>query len=193
VLLASDAAEVARRTSTFADELGCIGDVGQALVQRAALHSVRMERGADQQVAALTHHVRKVEAEFVAPEGVSDEDAALLKAEAVRAAMFDPSKEAKLARQYELASERGFYRALKQLRQMELQSEALLKADDEQQRQAVLASFLNGMKANQAIDADLDAMEAKYGMSRPQTPANPAPFTQAPARIDVPIRIGKSR
>ncbi len=116
VLPEGDAAEVKRRAIAFEKELEPTGEVGLAIVRRAALNSVRMERAADQQTVALTERIRNVEAEFVAPEGVTPEEAAKLRSEAVRRAMFDPSKEATLARKYELAAERGFYRAIKELR-----------------------------------------------------------------------------
>jgi hypothetical protein len=112
VLPEADAAEVRRRAAAFAAETNASGDIGHALARRAALSSVRMERGADQQTAALSEHVRKVEADFVPPEGVDDVEAARLRTEAVRRAMFDPSREAVLARKYEAAAERGFFRAL---------------------------------------------------------------------------------
>src|SRR5438270_9666809 len=70
VLPEADAAEVERRAAAFAAETNASGEIGQTLARLAALHSVRMERGADQQAAALTEHVRRVEAEFVPPEGV---------------------------------------------------------------------------------------------------------------------------
>ena len=77
-----------------------------------------MERGADQQTAALSEHVRQAQADFVPPEGVDEEEAARLRSEVGRRAMFDPSKEATLARKYEAAAERAFFRCLKELRQM---------------------------------------------------------------------------
>src|SRR6516162_4198850 len=75
VLPEADAAEVERRAAAFAAETNAPGEIGQALARRAALHSVRMERSADQQAAALAEHVRRVEAEFVAPEGVDPAEA----------------------------------------------------------------------------------------------------------------------
>src|SRR4051794_10915325 len=124
VLPEDDAVEVERRAAAFAEELNATGEVGSALARRAALSSVRMERGADQQTAALSEHVRKVMAEFVPPEGVDPEEAERRLAEAVRRAMFDPSKEATLARKYEAAAERAFFRCLKELRQRERQAKA---------------------------------------------------------------------
>src|SRR3954465_8293422 len=124
VLPEADAAEVERRAVAFAEELNATGALGHALARRAALNSVRMERGADQQTAALSEHVRQVEAEFVPPEGVDEAESARLRSEAVRRAMFDPSKEATLARKYEAAAERAFFRCLKELRQMQRQAKA---------------------------------------------------------------------
>ena len=74
VLPEADAAEVERRAAAFAAETNASGEIGQALARLAALNSVRIERGADQQTAALAEHVRRVEAEFVPPEGVDEAD-----------------------------------------------------------------------------------------------------------------------
>src|SRR4051794_21535761 len=75
VLPEKDAIEVERRAVAFAEELNATGEVGHALARRAALSSVRMERGADQQTAALAGRVRQAEADFVPPEGVDAEEA----------------------------------------------------------------------------------------------------------------------
>jgi hypothetical protein len=78
-----------------------------------------MDRGVSQESAALSRRVRQAEADFVAPEGLDPAAIARLRAEAGREAMFDPSREAGLARRYEAAAERGFFRALKELRLLE--------------------------------------------------------------------------
>jgi hypothetical protein len=107
VMPAADAAEVQSRADAIAAETNASGVVGHSLARIAALNSVRIERGADQQAAALTEHVRRVEADFVPPEGADEAQAAQLLSEAIRIAMFDPSKEAALARKYQAAAE-GF-------------------------------------------------------------------------------------
>jgi hypothetical protein len=197
VLSETDAAEVARRSVEFAEELMAIGDVGRALARRAALHSVRMERGADQQTAALTARVRQVEADFAAPDGVDEAEADKLREEAVRIAMFDPSKEATLARQYEAAAERGFYKALKQLRQMELQGEALLKADDDARQaaetSAMMASFYARQPADAIKDPEYDEFYAKLNIPLPRGPLNSAQFAPMDRGVDVPMTIGRPR
>jgi hypothetical protein len=197
VLPEADAAEVARRTVQFAEELAAVGEVGQALARRAALNSVRMERAADQQAAALTVRIRQVEADFVAPEGVDDVEAAKLRDEAVRIAMFDPSKEATLARQYEASAERGFYKALKQLRQMELQAEALIKADDAidqaAQTNAMMASFLAAQREAQQMDDELDEMYTRLNIPSEFRPTKSPQAPPVNGRVDVPLTIGCSR
>src|SRR4051794_41008011 len=80
VLPEADAAEVERRAIAFANETDARGELGLALARRAALNSVRMERAADQQAAALAERVREVEAEFEAPEGVEEAEADRLRA-----------------------------------------------------------------------------------------------------------------
>ena len=191
VLPNEDAAEVDRRFAAFRDELKPSGEVGLALARRAAVCSVRMDRGVSQETAALSERVRRAGAEFVAPEGVSAEEAARLKAEACARAMFDPSKEATLARKYEAAAERGFLRALKELRQLEKESRgrerAAAPAFDIAAHQAKLASFLSGLGDEEA-DALFERVErgekplevmAEFGLG-------------SPGRSDVPITIGKA-
>jgi hypothetical protein len=191
VLAEADAAEVERRTAAFKEELLPIGEVEMALVRRAALNSVRMERAADQQTAALSERVRRVEAEFVAPERVSSEEADRLKAEAARRAMFDPSKEATLARKYEAAAERGFFRALKELREMDKSARAEAGADAALQAQAMMGSFLRMQEEGRELDARFDAMEAELGPP-PLIPPSRSPYP-APSLpgFDLPITIGK--
>ena len=62
--------ELKRRYAAFLSDLQPSGEVGQAIVQRMATLSLRMERGVAQEMAALAGNVRRAEAEFVAPEGV---------------------------------------------------------------------------------------------------------------------------
>jgi hypothetical protein len=203
VLPNEDAAEVERRLAAYQDELKPSGEVGRALVLRAAVCSVRMERCVEQEAAALSDRVRRAEAEFLAPEGVDPAEAERLRAEAGRQAMFDPSKEATLARKYEAAAERGFFRALKELRLVERQAKA---ADPSVQAEAFrreLASFLPLEK----MDADLDRMEAKLDridaieaakLSRavPSRSAAPSPMTRLTAPGDffeLPFAIGRPR
>jgi hypothetical protein len=197
VLLEKDAAEVARRTEKYAGELAAIGDVGQALARRVALNSVRMERLADQQAAALGRWVRQCEAEFVLPEDVDAEEADRLRVENARIAMFDPSKEASLARQYEASAERSFYRAVKHLRQMELQAEALLKAEEAAIHQAnvneMMGSIFATQRAARQMDDKMDALYPELGLPIPRQPANLAQITPAGVKVDVPLTIGRSR
>ena len=84
-----------------------------------AVLALRMERGFLQESAALAARVRKARDEFEAPEGLDEASVELLRDEAATRALFDPSAEATLARKYEAAAERGFFRALKELRQVE--------------------------------------------------------------------------
>jgi hypothetical protein len=154
VLSHEDAAEVDRRLAAFEDELKPSGEVGRALVRRAALLSVRMDRGVSQESAALSKRVRQAEADFVAPEGLDPAAIAQLRAEAGREAMFDPSREAGLARKYEAAAERGFFRALKELRQLQKQAQAAVYGPGDLKCPTSLGSFSQWEKD----DAEFDAM-----------------------------------
>ena len=66
-------------------------------------------------------------------------DAAMEYAEDV--ALFDPSKEGELARKYEAAAERGFYRALKELKELRREARAEARAAGPTRPPAGLASF----------------------------------------------------
>ncbi len=191
VLPEKDAAEVERRSITFAEELNATGDVGAALARRAALNSVRMERGADQQTASLTERVRQVEAEFVAPEGVSAEDAERLKQEAVRIAMFDPSKEANLARRYEAAAERNFFKALRELRQLQKAVQADSRAEVAFEAQKLMGSFLKMEEEGRKIDERLDQMEADLNLPPLPKPARSAYPSPLNIGCDLPFTIGR--
>jgi hypothetical protein len=193
VLPEADAAEVTRRTAAFADELYAMGEVAQALARLAALNSVRVERAADQQTAALAQRVRQVEADFVPPEGVDEEEAAKLRDEAVRIAMFDPSKEAVLARKYEAAAERGFYKAIKLLRQMDKESDALLKAEENRRVDAMVGSILNRHNQYQKMDAEMDALYPELAEPMPARPANFPQTAPKGGAVDVPFTIGRPR
>jgi hypothetical protein len=197
VMPQGDADEVDRRGASFAAETHASGDIGHALARRAALSSVRMERGADQQAAALAEHVRRVDADFVPPEGSDEAQAAELRHEAARRAMFDPSKEAAMARKYEAAAERSFFRALKELRTLEKkQARAVQPVIDEAAFEKVLASF---SQINRQMDRKLDDLEAKYPEPAPKIRLEPSkrfdPLDLSADRpgIDVPFSIGRRR
>ena len=199
VLPEADAAEVYRRANALAQELDANGELESMLIRRIALNSLRMERGADQQTAALSEHIRQVEADFVAPEGLNEAEVARLRAEAVRRAMFDTSREATLARKYEAAAERGFYRALKELRVLQKPAKGL----DPAAKAEVFRQELGSIFSQGASDAELDAMikkiEAKYPMPTDSTPNRGAPvppssrFSSNGGSFEVPFAVGKAR
>ena len=181
-----EAAEVERRTAAFIEELDPSGEVGIALARHAARMSVRMERCASHENAALTEHVRRALAEFVPPEGVTDEaEVARLRKEVERRAQFDASKEASLARKYEAAAERGFFRALKELRL----HEKAVKAAEAEILEETLGSFLPGRMS----DGEFQALcaEASSAPRKPASPAGSVDLSSLRGRVDVPISIGR--
>ncbi len=145
-----EAAEAERRREAFEVELDPSGEVGLALARLAATMSVRVERCVEQENAALALRARKAEADFVPPEGITGDEAAALRAEFGRAALFDPSPEAAMARKYEADARRTFFRALKELRAVEKQA----KVDDRVRLEAELASF----EPEGMTDAEFDAL-----------------------------------
>ena len=199
-----EAAEVERRSAAFIEELAPSGEVGVALARHAARMSVRMERCATHENACLTEHVRRALDEFAPPEGVVDPaEVARLRKEAERRAQFDASREAGLARKYEAAAERGFFRALKELRL----HEKAVKAADPMARLEAMERELGSFLPPEEIDADLDRMEAKYdrldaidaarlGRAVPPTAVGTPPATRSPAAggsFDLPFAIGRAR
>jgi hypothetical protein len=202
VLPNEDAAEVERRFAAFQEELKPTGEVGRELVRRAAVCSVRMERGVSQETAALSERIRQAEADFVAPDGADEATVAQLKAEAGARAMFDASKEASLARKYEAAAERGFFRALKELRELEKRAKEVEPVPAAEPDRQALGSFLTMRE----IDAQLNELEARMDRreaelarttgSKPIPPARiapPARFSAPGDAFELPFSIGRPR
>ena len=183
-----EAAEVERRAAAFFEELNPTGRMGEALVRRMAVLSTRMERSVEQENAALTIRVRRAELDFMPPEGVDEAEAAQLRKLAGKAALFDPSKEATLARKYELAAERGFFRAWKELRAHE---KAVRAADD-----ALLLEESASFSPDVMTDEEFDAFEAEFSANpAPKAPsaARPVDFAPIGGRTELPFSIGRPR
>ena len=145
-LTVEDAAEVERLARSFEAELKPSGDLGRTLVRRMALMSVRMDRCVDHETASLSERIRQAEADFDAEwpavEGQDDPNRERMRVEAAHRAMFDPSKAATLARKYEAAAERCFFRSLKELRQVERQAKAAGSGPEVGPAREALGSFL---------------------------------------------------
>jgi len=198
VLPEEDAAEVERLARAFRAELDPPGEVGDVLVRRMALLSVRMARCVEQETAALSDRVRAALDDFEAPEGADAEQAARLRAEAGRRAMFDPSKEACLARKYEAAAERSFFRSLREIRQLRKESSRSPASEIEAQARASLA------RLGSFLQAEAPARPTPPKPSPPASPAPPAPSRPLPApspawnpadpgHFDLPFAIGLAR
>ena len=112
VLTEADAAEVERMNAAMMAELRPASETGRLLVRRAATMAVRMDRCVEQEDAAIAENVRRAVEECEVPEGADDEQAEALRIRAGKRALFDPSRGACLARKYEAAAERAFYKAL---------------------------------------------------------------------------------
>ncbi|WP_435017695.1 hypothetical protein TA3x_005314 [Tundrisphaera sp. TA3] len=89
--------------------------------QGAGLNCKKRKAWALEQLAALID--AEVEALRELRVLVDDEDEAADRAEAGDRALFDPSKEAQLARRYEAAAERGLFRALREFHEIEQRAE----------------------------------------------------------------------
>src|SRR3954454_24664752 len=98
VIPEGDVAEVERRVAAFRAEMRPSGEAGEVLVRRMAVSSVRMDRAVEQEHAAIAANVARALEEFEAPEGADAATADRLRSQAAAVALFDPSKEATLAR-----------------------------------------------------------------------------------------------
>jgi hypothetical protein len=191
VLPEAVAVEVERRAAAFSAELSPSGELGVTLIRRAALLSVRMEALAVRETAAVAENVRRAGAEFEAPEGVDRAEAARLRLEAGKRAMFDPSKEACLARRYEAAAERGFFRALKELRLLEGTKSADSAFDAKMMREMVGSLLQGGDGATKrgAMDPGPGSPAASW-LSKMTDPSSISPLGDL---ADVPFTIGRRR
>jgi hypothetical protein len=192
VLPQREAAEIERRVGAFEDELQPSGDVGLALVRRAATLSVRMERCVMHENAGLTDRVRQALADFVPPEGVDEAETARLREEVATRAMFDPSKEATLARKYEAAAERGFFRALKELRLVEKAAKAADAEFEAELSGESLGSFLPMEQLGEEFHA-LYPDDAFPNPRKSSDPVGSGPLPTFAGRFDVPFSIGRPR
>ncbi len=193
VIPPEDVAEVERRSAAFHAERPASGEVGDVLIRRMAVLSVRMDRAVSQEHAAITENVSRALAEFEVPEGVDAATADRLRTRAADLASFDPSKEATLARKYEAAAERGFFRALKELQQIEREAKAGPEGPDAGPPRESLGSSLP-VESLASILASLPGESARIALPTPPEP----PKRVAPARIPtardgcyVPITIGR--
>jgi hypothetical protein len=122
-----DAEAVEARFASMEAEMRPSGELARFLVRRVALLTVRIDRAALQESAALAERVREAVDAFddeiealdagpaAFPPGLIDK----ARAEAGARASFDPSPEATLARRYEAVSERALFRTLRELREVE--------------------------------------------------------------------------
>ena len=193
-----DAAEVERMYAAFEADFRPSDEMGRLLIRRMATCGVRMERSVLQETAALSERVLEAQAEAEA----NGEDPI----EAGHRAMFDPSKEACLARKYEAAAERGFFRALKEFRQLareskgvDVPSAAASEAAAIRKSMGQLASFFPAVNPPSATAKPAIAMPAPA--PQPASKSAPTPTkTVFPAwnpvfggSVDVPITIGRAR
>jgi hypothetical protein len=183
-----DAAKIEQLTSELKAELLPSTTTGSMLVERMAVLAVRMERSVAQENAAIAENVRLAEADFEAPEGMNEAIVAKLRREAGQIALFDPSKEATLARKYEAAAERGFFRALKELRLVEKERKAANPWPEVQPSRAALGSFLPGANSPLIPTPATAPAAAKSVPTAAPTTRNPV----APSFFEVPFAIGKA-
>ncbi len=190
---ADDLDEVDRVLEGVRSEVSPSGVVGEAMARRVATMIVRLDRCVAHETATLAARVREAAEAFEAPEGADPSTVDRLRAEAADRALFDPSKEATLARKYEAAADRGLFRALKELRQLGRdpappENPVERAAAEAQASLARMGSF---------FQADLPPKKAPT--LTPPAPSKPPgrpsmPFDQPrPDAFDLPFAIGRAR
>ena len=181
VIADAEAAEVERLGRSLQRELKPSGDLGRTLVRRMALMAVRMDRCAIHEAATLAENASQAGADFDAEwpevEGLVDPNRRQMRTWAVNQTLFDPSKEGCLARKYEAAAERCFFRSLRELRQVERAASAGNAGPEAGATTAALGSLL---QAKSALD-ELD--ELRRG---PTSKPVAAPFKGAPMPVASP-------
>ena len=199
VLPEQDAAEVERLSLAFRDELQAEGEVGHALARRMAVMAVRMDQCVDRENAERSGRVRQALAEFEPPEGVDPAEAERLRLEAARLALFDPSPEACLARKYEAAAERCFFRSLKELRQLQKASTASVVAEMAAEARASMGRLGSFLPATKPAPSKPSTVETRPlpTPSKPLSAPSKATMTDwdpfSPTSFDLPIAIGRVR
>ncbi|WP_435011478.1 hypothetical protein P12x_002790 [Tundrisphaera lichenicola] len=199
VLPAEEAVEVERLRRSFEAELQPSGEVGRTLVRRLALLAVRMDRCVIQESAALAEHIRRsvedFDAEWPTEEGADDPDRERMRDLTARRALFDPSKEATLARKYEAAAERGFFRSLREFRQVEREAKAESPRREVEASRSELGSFLTEVARSSIPLVVPESVLDLAPNPRPkpvQDWAN-SPPSPASGSFDVPFSIGRAR
>jgi hypothetical protein len=126
----------------------------------------------DAQVAGLKAHLDSLDFEAIDQE----------RAEAADLALFDPSRDAGLARRYESESRRGFFKALKEYRQAEAEAGERLEAEAEAEETAEPAP---GPASEGAADPGEAAPVGSCRWERGQAPrtSRMAPPVASPGRI----------
>jgi hypothetical protein len=187
-----DAAEVEQLFEEISSELKPSGPTGRVLVRRLATLAIRLDRCVAQETAAISDHVRQAKIDFIAPEGMDDDTIEQLRAEAGHRALFDPSKEATLARKYEAAAERGFFRSLKEFREVERKSRENSSTTEPGAALKALGSF-SPIETMTSILKSLPPLPSPSTAPKPSKPSSTASIPVVGGSFHVPISIGKPR
>jgi len=191
VVSEKDAAKINQLASDLKAEFRPSNMTGQKLAERMAVLSVRMDRSVEQESAAIAENVRLAEANFEAPESLDEQTVAKLRREAGQIALFDPSKEACLARKYEASAERGFFRALKELRLIEKERKAATALPQPGAAKAALGSFL----PLDTLKSILETMPKEAAPKAPKPASLDVSATRNPlagGSFEVPFMIGRA-
>ena len=173
------AAEVDRLEAAFTRDFQPADELGRILIRRLALMAARMDRHGEHQGAAWDEHVHQAlvdfDEEWPEEEGPPDPIRARMRLHAAKLALFDPSKEACLARKYEAETQRSFYRALNEFRQVRAEAKAAQPAPEPAPTRPPLASF----SPEPAL-----ARKAAPIAPRPAPIAAPKPFLMPPGGFE---------
>ena len=191
VLADKDAAEVDRLALAFRRELQPEGEAGAVLARRMAVHAVRMDRCAAAEMAIparFDEAVREIQPPPFAPNYEA------LLAEAVEAARREAADEAERLRKHAAAAERGFLRAMKELRQLRRDAAGMADADEVPPAEAPApAARLGSFSPSPLPSPTTTAPALPTTLPAPARAPIAALAASSPAYFEVPIAIGRPR
>ncbi len=186
----NEAAETEERFLGFCADLRPTGALEETLVRRAAVLAVRLERSVAHEQAGTAQRIRQAETDFVGPEGLDAASIDRLKAEARALAGFDASREGTLARRHEAATERGFYKALKELRLVQKQARTQEGVESNESFEQELGSFFQRNREGDEREARYLDPHERTPVQAPHSPGQ-SPIAASSDHFDLPITIGR--
>ena len=192
VVPVEDMVEVEKRFKAYVEDLQPKGALQLTLVRRAATLAVRMERCAEREIESRVDRVTSELDSCEIPDDLPDDAIPELQRIIACEAAFDASREGKLVRRYELDAERGFYRAIMELRRAQNNASLRYSHYSVTRYQDELASFLKPSMFAKSVEARFPELMPDYPHPAREAILSRLEETQN-KRVDVPITIGKKK